>query len=73
MIAAFRASGSVEDSIESPNRKGGLTIKMMPINTRTTLMISTAMIGSLMNSLAKNTVNMGDVEDIIIQSANGKC
>ena len=52
---------------------GGLTIKMMPPNTSPMLIKSVFKMGSFKNHLAKNTVNIGDVAEIIITSAIGKC
>ena len=53
--------------------KGGLAINMMPIPTKNTLSMSTLKMGSLIKSLAKNTVYNGEVAVIIITLANGKC
>lgn len=53
--------------------KGGFAIKTMPENTKTTLRASAGEMGSLMNSLAKMAVNMGELAPIIVASANGKC
>ena len=67
------ACGSLVYKSVHPNMNGGFTIKMMPPNTSPMLIKSVFKMGSFKNHLAKNTVNIGDVAEIIITSAIGKC
>ena len=45
----------------------------LPANTKTKFNRSTLNIGSLMNNRAKKTVNIGEVAEIMVASAIGKC
>ena len=47
--------------------------RYLPANTKTKFNRSTLNIGSLMNSRAKKTVNIGEVAEIMVASAIGKC
>ena len=53
--------------------KGGLTIKTIPKTIQITFSKSIFNMGSLMNSLAENTVKIGDVAVISAASDKGRC
>ena len=70
---AYTASGSLVYISDCPNINGGLTMNMIPAKTSSKLIISDEEIFSFRKILAWIVVNIGEVADIIIQSAKGKC